>query len=336
MEVITNGIPHRVGRAYCYDLDGTIITTVSGNVFPRNENDWKFLFPNVPNILKTQGQDSSTRIIIFTNQLRYNSMKASLIRHVIKALDIPIEVYIATARDTYRKPGIDMFTAANQYHPIDVNTSFYCGDAADRATDHSGADYWFAAHLGLRFVLPEVIFEGRHDLIDLPNRIHQISSLQIDLSSIIPTGQQEVVIMMGLPGCGKTTLARHLFPNYVHISPDYDGLTTESRRLKKINEALSQGHSVVVDQTHLSKKSRAYLLPFHPRAIYITTPIEICEKMIEFRSCFGGVHVPSIALRKLASSYEPPHELRQVDILERLPPLPEVPLYVKWLLWSRT
>lgn len=342
MELITYGQPRNVPAAVCLDLDGTIITTANSSSFSRHANDWKYLYPTVRSILTAFGNSHRYRVILFTNQLKYSEMRKALIENVVRDLNIPIEVYIATARDNYRKPGVGLFIAANDRYPIDLQQSFYCGDALDRPHDHSGADYWFAVHTGMRFITPEALFldlPARDELLQLPNSLHVISpQVQPDLSKLVSPAypdRPEIVIMMGLPGSGKTTLARHLFPNYVHISPDHDGMTTEKKRIEAINTALAQGRSVVVDQTHLSGKSRAYLLPYHPRAIHLATPLPICEKLIEFRSCFGGSYVPTIALRKLNSSYEAPTELARVDILPLPPIFPDTPLYIQWLIQSQ-
>lgn len=50
---------------------------------------------------------------------------------------------------------------------LDVDSSFYVGDAAGRAGDHAGTDRKFAVNLALRFQTPEVCTRGilvRHQL----------------------------------------------------------------------------------------------------------------------------------------------------------------------------
>lgn len=50
-----------------FDIDGTIISTKSGNVFPKSPDDWQIGFPQVPATLKQLLKDGY-KIVFFTNQ----------------------------------------------------------------------------------------------------------------------------------------------------------------------------------------------------------------------------------------------------------------------------
>ena len=50
-----------------FDLDGTIIKTKSGRVFPKDKNDWVFFNDNVKKILYNLC-NNNYKIVIFTNQ----------------------------------------------------------------------------------------------------------------------------------------------------------------------------------------------------------------------------------------------------------------------------
>ncbi|RXN15850.1 bifunctional polynucleotide phosphatase kinase-like protein [Labeo rohita] len=88
-----------------FDIDGCIITTKSGKVFPTSPDDWRILFPEIQPRL------------------------ASLLKKGYK-------VFASTAPGIYRKPVIGMWEhlceKANGGVPIDVSQSFYVGDAAGR------------------------------------------------------------------------------------------------------------------------------------------------------------------------------------------------------------
>ena len=50
-----------------FDMDGTLISTKSGAKFPKSEDDWKFLFPNIPEILR-QNYENGAHLAIISNQ----------------------------------------------------------------------------------------------------------------------------------------------------------------------------------------------------------------------------------------------------------------------------
>jgi len=76
------------------------------------------------------------------------------------ALQLPLTVLLATARDGNRKPQVGMLRLFNGWRGSDVleEGSFFCGDAAGRVGDHSEDDSRFAAAARLTFKLPEQVF----------------------------------------------------------------------------------------------------------------------------------------------------------------------------------
>jgi hypothetical protein len=50
-----------------FDMDGTLITTKSGATFSKSIDDWKFLYPNVPAILREK-YDNGAHLAIISNQ----------------------------------------------------------------------------------------------------------------------------------------------------------------------------------------------------------------------------------------------------------------------------
>jgi bifunctional polynucleotide phosphatase/kinase len=76
----------------------------------------------------------------------------------------------ATYGDKYRKPGTEMWTYfcknLNGGQLIDIDLSFYCGDAAgrpkteSRPKDFSDSDRKYAVNIGLTFMTPELLFLG--------------------------------------------------------------------------------------------------------------------------------------------------------------------------------
>lgn len=153
-------------------MDGTLITTKSGRVFPKDEKDWKFLYNSTVTKLQSFFETNDNfKFIIITNQAGMSSGKTSLdgmkkkIENIVAQLAIPVIVFVVPGRNEYRKPmtGIwDVLTAEyNESVEPNVTESFFCGDAAGRKKDHSICDRLFALNLGVGFKTPEEFFMGQ-------------------------------------------------------------------------------------------------------------------------------------------------------------------------------
>src|SRR4029077_2729988 len=73
----------------------------------------------------------------------------------------------------------------------------------------------------------------------------------------------ELVILIGLPGAGKTSFYRaRLAASHVHVSKDLigHGKETGRRQLELVTEALRAGRSVAVDNTNARAEDRALLI----------------------------------------------------------------------------
>lgn len=97
-----------------FDMDGTLITTKSGKVYPVDTHDWKIIFPNVTQKLKellTYG----FKIVILSNQAPIGNGRVKIedfkikIENLVSKIGVPIEVYIATGKGIYRKPATGMW-----------------------------------------------------------------------------------------------------------------------------------------------------------------------------------------------------------------------------------
>ncbi|KAL2944553.1 Polynucleotide 3'-phosphatase ZDP [Bienertia sinuspersici] len=91
--------------------------------------------------------------------------KLGRLNNFINLVKVPIQVYIACGfgpDDPYRKPKTGMWHVMEKHFnsgiPIDMEESFYVGDAAGRKNDHSDADIKFAQDIGLKFYYPEDFF----------------------------------------------------------------------------------------------------------------------------------------------------------------------------------
>jgi predicted kinase len=123
----------------------------------------------------------------------------------------------------------------------------------------------------------------------------------------------EVVIFIGLPGAGKTTLYNERFAGtHVHISKDRmkSNRRPELRQQQLLREALVAGHSVVIDNTNPSVATRAPLLQIaremgaRTSAYYFDVPKQICVQRNKQRA--GKAKVPDVAIYVTASKLKPP------------------------------
>lgn len=209
-----------------YDMDGTLIKTQSGKVFPTSIDDWKLAFGTVTTMLKSKYADGY-KIVILTNQAGVTSGKTKVpdikkkIENIIKALGVPVQAFIATGDNCFRKPLTGMWQALCDHKngdvTIDINQSYFVGDAAGRPEnksmkkkkDHSLVDRLMAMNLNLEFFTPEEHFlkakrqnwtKPEFDPKDFLNRTVQlINNPRTKIVSV----DLELILMVGGPGTGK-------------------------------------------------------------------------------------------------------------------------------------
>ncbi|XP_072024842.1 bifunctional polynucleotide phosphatase/kinase-like isoform X2 [Amphiura filiformis] len=271
-----------------FDMDGTIITTQSGKVFPTSIADWRILYPQVPGKLKKLVADGY-KIVFITNQLGVGRGKVSLsdmkkkVTNIIKKVGVPVQVLMSTGPGLYRKPAIGMWdyllSGGNDGISVDTVTSFFVGDAAGRPVDwqpkkkkdFSCSDRLFALNIGLRFFTPEEYFLGHKKAkFSLPTfdprRVNTDAPLLNPSTAELPSSKQEVLLLVGYPASGKSTFVeQHLLPhNYVHVNRDKMG--TWQKCVSASNAALNRGKSVVVDNTNPDMEARQRYIECAKRA----------------------------------------------------------------------
>ncbi|XP_021925510.1 uncharacterized protein F21D5.5 isoform X2 [Zootermopsis nevadensis] len=300
-----------------YDLDGTIIVTQSGHVFPKDCNDWKIAFSEVPGKLK-QLHNDGYKIVFLTNQagigrgsLNLEDFKAKVVR-IVNKLGVPVQTFISTGKGIYRKPAPGMWNALKNCDvPVDVSKSFYCGDAAGREAnwapkkkkDFSSSDRLMALNLGLKFYTPEEHFlQQRPATFKLPD--FNPSILQTDLPLYEPcdikliSDTKEVVVLVGSPGSGKSFFAStYLVPEgYHHVNRDTLG--SLQKCMSTLESALAAGKSVIIDNTNPDKESRQKFISAARkhgvmcRCFVLKTSIEHAKHNNKFREYTDDNHEP--------------------------------------------
>ncbi|KAI3900255.1 hypothetical protein MKW92_026918 [Papaver armeniacum] len=163
------------GKIAAFDFDGCLANT---NVKRIGADAWSLMFQSIPEKLNNLYKDGY-KLVIFTNESNIErwknkrqvaiDSKIGRLKNFIDRVKVPIQVFIACGfdnagkgKDLFRKPNTGMWRLMEQQFnsgiPIDMDQSFYVGDAAGRKNDHSDADIKFAEAIGLKFYLPEDFF----------------------------------------------------------------------------------------------------------------------------------------------------------------------------------
>lgn len=227
-----------------FDFDGTLVVPKGERPFPKDKDDWQWFHPNVPIRIKEYRERGYT-IVVFTNQTK--PFKLDMIREALGTLtDIPMTVFVSFKKAA-DKPNPKMFQ--ENITSFNERLSFYVGDAAGRSGDWSDMDKVFAANVGIAFKTPEEFF-GKGAQQPAQPSSNSTTPLSYHAS------HQELAVMIGYPGSGKTTFAKtHLVPHgYEYIEGDV--LKNPKRIAAAAVAALQNNTSAVIDATNPTNETR--------------------------------------------------------------------------------
>ncbi|XP_073513891.1 bifunctional polynucleotide phosphatase/kinase [Phyllobates terribilis] len=303
-----------------FDIDGTIITTKSGKVFPTSADDWRILFPEIPKKLKALLSDGY-KVIFFTNQLGIS--RGKLRPEVFKAkaeaildeLGIPVQIFVATGMGIYRKPVTGMWDylcdKANDGIEVKKEDCVYIGDAAGRPAnwapdrkkkDFSCSDRLFAVNIGINFYTPEEFFLGWkkatfQQLTFDPKALDPNGPPYEPASSSLVSSSVEVVVTVGFPAAGKSTFIKENLVPKGYVYANRDTLGTWQKCVAACEEALKNKKSIVIDNTNPDLESRGRYINCAKnagvpvRCFFFVAPIELAKHNNRFREMTSKGHV---------------------------------------------
>jgi bifunctional polynucleotide phosphatase/kinase len=263
-----------------FDMDWTLICPRDGRRFPEDLADWQWLRPSVP--VRVQEISKDHRIVIVTDQSK--PWRLRQIMAVIDALGVPVTAIVGGVT---KKPSTDWVSRA--LGPVDVGRiAFYVGDAAGRPGDWSDADRVLAERLG-------VPFHAADDFWPTAERV------------VPPVTGREVVVMIGFPGSGKTTVARTLEERgYYRV--DGDALATATAMVRDAGRHPDK--SIVFDSTAGTVARRSQFVDWAKsqglpvRFVWVQTGMEEAMRWNAARE----KPVPAVAFYTYRKRFESPTE----------------------------
>jgi bifunctional polynucleotide phosphatase/kinase len=157
-----------------FDFDNTLVKTLSGKKFPINEDDWKYIYPNILDKLNTLKDNYC--LVIFSNQYGVGLGKTDRFTKIINSTKLGWHLYAALNKDGYRKPNTMMWKFMENNFDIDKDNSFYVGDAAGRIKGWSNnkkakkdflcSDRKFASNIGIKIFTLEEYFLNQEPIQD--------------------------------------------------------------------------------------------------------------------------------------------------------------------------
>lgn len=296
-EVISGKLKH--SKCAGFDMDDTLIYGSDGGGYKA--------YPFAVEKLKELDKEGYN-ILVFSNQKKPRqtdkivNAKIDAVIELYKPL--PIHFFCARAEDEFRKPEIGMLKLIpKEYGKLE----FFVGDADGSEDAFSDADVGFAKGVGVRYETPEKYFDVYEEIGEkLPVELRE-SKLKFST----------LVLLIGFPGCGKTTFCEGKLGYMKRISRDVVG--NMGKCLKMCREELDRGGSVVIDNLNASRESRRDFIEAANECgaavvgVHFRVGMSVAQKRNEKR--IGKSKVPPVVFYKYRKEFEMPMKDEGFDVI---------------------
>lgn len=296
-----------------FDLDDTIIK------FDLKSETYKLVYNNT--IKKLAELSKNNTMIIISNQKQIR--KPELLNIFMKKIaelskelcrnKIFVDIYVSTTDGLYRKPNTGMIEIVRMKHTGKLK--YYCGDALGRIGDFNDTDFKFGLNLGINVCSPEEIFlnekRGKY-VVHYP-----ILNKYMYSFNYIPCNQ-EMVIMVGYPGSGKSSISNDIFgigfvKEIYYKIINRDNLKSIDKCIKETVSSINNGMNIIIDNTNPTTKSRKIFIDIAKKYNYSVTVVEVLTSYEESMHNNYYRHIkykkeliPEIAYRIYKSTYDKP------------------------------
>jgi len=252
------------------------------------------------------------------------------LNQVCSRLGIPFNFLAATEKDhIYRKPRPGMWylfnERLNQSQNIDLDKSFYVGDAAGRVAnwklnipkDFNDTDRKFAMNLSIQFFTPQEYFLSKPQApfelsFDPKKYLESVPCLYTSETAQLVSSEQEIILFVGPPASGKTTFYQTYLSSHQYKHVNLDTMKSTSKCLSSVSTFINEKKSIVVDNTNPDIETRKSYIRI---AVSRKVPIrcfwfDMSQSLVEhnnaYRSSQGGVRVPTVAFNTYWKKFKEP------------------------------